>query len=237
MARVLKEEEYNAKRNEILDCALSLIYSKGYAQMTIQDILNKLHISRGALYHYFDSKEALLEALVIRMGAQAAEALQPIMQDPDLSALQKLRRYFEASAQWKAAGKAVILSSLRVWYTDENAPIRQKLTLASMQRTPLILEPVIRQGIEEKVFTTRFPKQAAIILAGVTLTVAESTVALMLSPQADPHTVIQEMEALMAAYFDTVERLLGAPAWSLDVFERGAFSDWLSESQAEPASH
>lgn len=56
MARIVKEEAYNAKRNEILDIALSLVYSKGYEQMTIQDILDGLHISRGALYHYFDSK-------------------------------------------------------------------------------------------------------------------------------------------------------------------------------------
>lgn len=53
MARLVKEEEYNAKRNEILDIALSLVYSKGYEQMTIQDILDGLHISRGAFYHYF----------------------------------------------------------------------------------------------------------------------------------------------------------------------------------------
>ena len=50
MARIFKEEEFNAKRNEILDFSLGLVYSKGYAQMTIQDILDGLHISRGALY-------------------------------------------------------------------------------------------------------------------------------------------------------------------------------------------
>jgi len=77
MARIVKEEEYNAKRNEILDMALSLIYSQGYEQMAIQDILDGLHISRGALYHYFDSKQALLDALVDRMGKRCKRFFPP----------------------------------------------------------------------------------------------------------------------------------------------------------------
>jgi AcrR family transcriptional regulator len=60
MARIVKEEEYLARRNEILDASLRLVYSKGYDKMTIQDILDQLHISKGAFYHYFDSKVAVL---------------------------------------------------------------------------------------------------------------------------------------------------------------------------------
>jgi hypothetical protein len=55
----------------------------------------------------------------------------------------------------------------------------------------------------------------------------------MLLPQADYPATIQEKEAPMAACFDTVEWILGAPAWSLDVFERGVFSDWLLELQPD----
>ena len=47
MARTVNEGEYNAKRGEILDVALRLVYSKGYQEMSIQDILDGLGISRG----------------------------------------------------------------------------------------------------------------------------------------------------------------------------------------------
>ena len=57
MARTIKGP--SEKRNEILDSARRLVYSKGYEQMTIQDILGELQISKGAFYHYFDSKGAL----------------------------------------------------------------------------------------------------------------------------------------------------------------------------------
>jgi AcrR family transcriptional regulator len=115
MARTVKEDEYNAKRSEILDVALRLVYSRGYQEMSIQDILDGLGISRGAFYHYFDSKQALLEALIERMGRVAEQALLPVVQDPNLNAIQKFRRYFEASAHWKDVQKALIVSLLRMW--------------------------------------------------------------------------------------------------------------------------
>ena len=74
MARIVKEQAYAVKRNEILDVAQRLVYTKGYEQMTIQDILDGLPISKGAFYHYFDSKQALLEALIERMLKEADTA-------------------------------------------------------------------------------------------------------------------------------------------------------------------
>ena len=60
MARSVNEKEYAFKRNQILDVTQRLVYTKGYEQMAIQDILDELLISKGAFYHYFDSKPALL---------------------------------------------------------------------------------------------------------------------------------------------------------------------------------
>jgi AcrR family transcriptional regulator len=232
MARILKEAEYNAKRNEILDYALGLVYSKGYARMTIQDILDGLQISRGALYHYFDSKEALLEALVNRMGRTAVDAFLPILQDKHLTAIQKFRRYFEASAQWKSAGKAVILGMLRTWYTDDNTIVRQKMSAQSIKGTASILEPIIRQGMQEGVFSTRYPEQVAETIAGIAYGMADSMVGLMIADETAPVT-LQKLETLLEAYFDTVERILGAPAGSLKAFDASAFEEWLEVAYPE----
>ena len=152
MARIVKEAEYTARRNEILNAAQNLIYSKGYEQMTIQDILDGLHISRGALYHYFDSKQALLEALIDRMGKEAVQTFLPYVMDPELTAIEKLNRYFEASVRWKTAQKELILNLLHIWYSNDNAFIRQKMTTESLKVSAgLVFEPILRQGIEEEV--------------------------------------------------------------------------------------
>src|SRR5215472_1404116 len=133
MARIIKEEEYAGKRNAILDVVQRLVYSKGYEQMTIQDILDDLQISKGAFYHYFDSKPALLEALVERMEVEVEKLLLPIVHDPEVAALQKLQRFFDTINQFKTARKDFLLALMQSWYKDENAIVRQKMTMRGIK--------------------------------------------------------------------------------------------------------
>ena len=224
MARLVKEEEYAAKRNEILDAALALIYSKGYEQMAIQDILDKLAISRGAFYHYFDSKQALLEALIDRMAKDAEQLLLSVVQDPDMFALEKFRRYFAISTQWKTSQKTLIGSLVRMWNADENALFRQKMAAKSIRYISRIYEPIIRDGVEEGVFTTEFPEQLAVIVARMTLSISDAVLEVLLSPESDGDP-IRKACLIMDAYTDSVERILGAPSGSLRVFEPGALEE------------
>ncbi len=60
MPRTLNPAAHALKRDAFLDAAERLIRTKGYEQMTVQDVLDELGASKGAFYHYFDSKEALL---------------------------------------------------------------------------------------------------------------------------------------------------------------------------------
>jgi hypothetical protein len=51
----LKVHYYQYHRK--VETSQGLVYTKGYEQMTIQDILDDLQISKGAFYHYFGSKK------------------------------------------------------------------------------------------------------------------------------------------------------------------------------------
>lgn len=215
MARVVDEQGHRAKRGAILDLAASLVHAKGYEKMTIQDILDGLGISRGAFYHYFDSKESLLEALVDRMGSDAAEVLLPIVGDPRLTALEKFHRYVEASSQFKASRQELIIGMLRSWYSNENILVRHKVSNAALTYTaPMILEPIIRQGVAENVFNTQYPELAARIIAGVSVSLVDSVVSLLFLHDPD-ESVTRRASEVMAAYTDSIERILGAPPGSL----------------------
>lgn len=58
------------RRDAIMRTAEKLFFEKGFAETSIQDILDALEISKGGFYHYFESKNALLE----RSAASAARA-------------------------------------------------------------------------------------------------------------------------------------------------------------------
>jgi len=225
MARIVKE--HSVRRNEILDVALQLVYTKGYEQMTIQEILDDLQISKGAFYHYFDSKQALLEALIERMLEQGIQLILPIVQDPHLPALEKLQSYFATIVRWRTAQKTFFLSLLRVWYTDDNAIVRQKMrSTIVIKRITSLLTGIIRQGIQEGVFTTSYPDQVGEVIVSLGFDFQEIIGWQILSfdPERDDLLPIQHT---VAVYSDALERVLGAPKDSLQLVDNETLKEWL----------
>ena len=55
-----------ARPDEVLDAALDLFIEKGFAATRVEDIAARAGLSKGAVYLYFPSKEAILEGLVKR---------------------------------------------------------------------------------------------------------------------------------------------------------------------------
>ncbi|MDQ2905676.1 MAG: TetR/AcrR family transcriptional regulator [Ktedonobacteraceae bacterium] len=226
MARTVNEAVHAARRNAILDAAQRAIGTIGYEKMAIADILGELQISSGAFYHYFDSKPALLLALVERMGNQVEQIVLPIIHDPTPGALDKLQRFFAAFDQWKLAHKPLVLAFLRVWYADENAIVRHKLYTARIKRLAPWLEAIIRQGTEEKVLTTPYPDQAARMVISLLEDLAYATVELLLSEAHSPDD-LPRLERIVEACTDALERMLGAPAGCLQRASREEISQWL----------
>ena len=52
-------------REKIVGAALKLFAEKGYYSTSMDDVVRRARVSKGSAYHYFDSKEALLEAVVV----------------------------------------------------------------------------------------------------------------------------------------------------------------------------
>jgi AcrR family transcriptional regulator len=224
MARIVKE--HAVRRSEILDVAQRLIYTKGYEQMTIQDMLDNLQISKGAFYHYFDSKQALLEALIERMKGEVEQLLIPIVYDPYLPALEKLQRFFDTLNRWKTAQKAFFLALLRVWYTDDNAIVRQKWRAAGIKWITPLLSVIIHQGIQEGVLTTSYPEQVGEVVLSLVQDLGETLAMLLLSFEPE-RADIRRVESIVAAYTDALERTLGIPEGSLQLTDTETLKEWF----------
>jgi len=227
MPRVVKEGDYSARRNEILDVARQLIYTKGYEQMSIQDILDALKISKGAFYHYFESKQHLLDGLIERMMDEVDQVVRPIVENKELSAIEKLRCYFDAGGRWKVTQKAFMLDLLRVWRTDANALMREKQEAAAMKHVAPVLTEIIKQGIVEGVFSTKYPEQFGSMLIGLAQGFQDSVADLLLA-DIPPPDALERLEAAIGAYSESLERILGAPAGSLPLADIGTLKEWLA---------
>jgi AcrR family transcriptional regulator len=195
--------------------------------MTIQDILDDLQISKGAFYHYFDSKIALLETLTERMLQEAIQIITPIIADPHLSALEKFQRYFDTVARWKAAQKTFMLALLRVWYTDDNAIVRQKVTSNSLKRITPQLTAIIRQGAQEGVFKTPYPDQVCEVVFSIMLGLGDRLAEALLAHNSEKDT-LQAMQNAVAAYTDALERILVAPSGCLQLIDDESLKEWVT---------
>ena len=135
MSRKTKEEAEKT-RTRILASALSLFVKKGYEHTTFTDIAARLKMTKGAVYWHFETKEALLVALVKEMLEKFQRRLEEFLPKGELT--------FEAVAETmvQTAGRLVedpksaaffMLMKTRIkWGADSMAATREKLMSRSM---------------------------------------------------------------------------------------------------------
>jgi len=233
---VVKGLKHASRRKDILDVAQRLVVeTKGYEGMSIQDVLDELKISKGAFYHYFDSKGDLLEALIERMVEEAEPLLTEIVQDARLPALEKLQRFLDRAARWKTARKSYLLALLRIWYADENAIVRDKLRASAPQRFSPLLTEIIRQGIREGVLTAAYPDQAGAVVLSLVQDLGDNFARMLLDLQPESADLAR-LASIVAAYTDAIEHVLGAPAGSLTVVQHETISEWFEPAPSPVAA-
>src|SRR5579875_729678 len=164
MPRTVNPALRTVRREAFVDAAQRLIQCRGYEAMSIQEVLDAVGASRGAFYHYFDSKQALLEAVIDRITDQAIASLEPIVGDSTLPALRALERIFTGIAGWKAQRKDLMLAIIAVWRSDSNAIVREKLRHTAVHRLVSLLAPIIQRGVAEGLFSVHEPTETAAVL-------------------------------------------------------------------------
>ena len=99
----LKPDTQRARREHILDAAELCFARAGFHRTTMQDICKGAAVSPGALYVYFDSKEALIAGIAERDRAEFAERFAKLASAPDLlKALAQIgQQYFVEEAAHK----------------------------------------------------------------------------------------------------------------------------------------
>ncbi|PRX96217.1 TetR/AcrR family transcriptional regulator [Allonocardiopsis opalescens] len=244
MARTVRPDEHALRRDEILDAAQRLVRTKGYQAMTIQDVLDELRSSKGALYHYFGSKPALLEALVGRMHDRLAADLAPVLADTAASAPERLRRFLDTLAGRRNDEQAFFVGVMRVWYSDGNALLRQKVRADALRRFGPMLAEVIEQGVREGTMATTHPAHMGEVALGLSLSHADTLARSLLDgpagtgPAADERELAR-MAATTAAYSEAVERVLGMAPGSVRLTDTETLRAWLAAvaAQREEAHH
>jgi AcrR family transcriptional regulator len=71
------------RREDILKAAREVFKQSGYAKAHVAEIAQRAGVAKGTVYLYFESKQAMLDALCDRYQEMIADALLPALQNPD----------------------------------------------------------------------------------------------------------------------------------------------------------
>lgn len=161
MVRTVKKPE--ERRQEIISTARELFETKDYESTTMQNVMDKLGIAKGTIYHYFKSKDELLEAVIADSVTEYIAGMQTILDTTEGSALDKMHILITSGQVSEEQGE--ILGHLH--HPGNEGMHTRQLAVTITGLAPLY-EKVIQQGCEEGVFQTEHPLESAeLILTGI----------------------------------------------------------------------
>jgi AcrR family transcriptional regulator len=137
-------------KNKILETALKLFVEVGYDETTVLDIIANLNgLTRGAFYHHFKSKEAVLEELFkIFVDGGAATPFEAAMRAKVPNGLARLKLAMKQGLESNIASSesiALVSMGMALLMKPRFFAERHKMNLQIAK----YLEPMIKEGIAD----------------------------------------------------------------------------------------
>lgn len=144
----------HALRDQIISAANDHFSHFGYGKTTVNDLAKSIGISKGYIYKFFESKQAIGEAICVHYLAKVAEAGQHAI-DEGGSASEKLKRFFMALIQKNTElfFDEKRLYDIAAYSTAEKWPSSQ----AHLATLSTMLKAIIVEGRESGEFERKTP--------------------------------------------------------------------------------
>jgi AcrR family transcriptional regulator len=157
-----RRRDPETKREAVLQVAAHLFLEKSYARTSMNDVADRLNITKPALYHYFQNKEEILLACYRLGSGLIQESLNEIAAHCG-SGLAKVEAFIHSYANVMTVnfGRCV----MRLDEGDLSAEARAEVR-AYKRKIDRRLRGFIQEGIADGSIAPRDPKLAAFAIAG-----------------------------------------------------------------------
>jgi AcrR family transcriptional regulator len=142
-ARTRVTKHPDVRRDELLHIALQLCRSDGFEAMSVEQVTRVAGVAKGTFYHYFASKDAMLEELVSRFGEALFDYLSAAADAPGTGA-ERIRALMAAAGGYKLAQSDITYATFL--YASGNLALRHRLFAAWRERAREVLLPAIQAG-------------------------------------------------------------------------------------------
>jgi AcrR family transcriptional regulator len=151
----------DARPAEILDAAMAVFAQKGFAATKLDDIAAQAGITKGTIYLYFDSKQALFEALARQsVGAQIEQVTAQLANFPGTSA-ELLRFVVSTMGRFAMTSDRIVLPRLVLAEAANFPKLAEFWRREIIERGIGLMSGIIQRGIERGEFRKIEPQHAA----------------------------------------------------------------------------
>lgn len=156
------EGKENTKK-KIINVACELFLTKGYEGTRISDIINGLDgLTKGAIYHYFDSKEDIFNAVVSEIGNKNIQLFNEIKNDNKLNGAEKLSKIVKSSFDNENMETITDMSPNLL----DNPKLLSAFIIEMKEVTiPSFIMPVINEGIGDGSIRAKYPNELSEMIA------------------------------------------------------------------------
>lgn len=145
--------------NKILEVSQRLFLEKGYDNTKIQDIADELGMTKGAIYHHFESKEEIMNKLGESMFIHN-NPFETVKKRKDLNGLEKMKLVI----QLHQSDEQMVELTNQALPLLENPQILAKMFESNYQNLLLYWLELIKEGQEDGSIKTDQPKELAELL-------------------------------------------------------------------------
>ncbi len=202
--RIAKDGE--VRKQELLDSALDLFAEKGYDHTSINDIIDKVGVTKGAFYYYFKSKEQVLDEIVEKFNEYDAQIFREVMAE-EISAAEKLRRMHIRGLKFIKENPELAWKSWQAIMSVGNTKIKHKHGETTHKMFVPIISQLVDQGVREGAFDVPVPSETVGLLLNLYISLCYRATKFCAEKQ--DQKCRENMDSYMIFYQDTIEKLLG----------------------------
>jgi TetR/AcrR family transcriptional regulator len=158
-----KERERELRRNEIVDAAEKLFFSRGYENVTMDDIAKDLEMARATLYLSFKNKEDIYAAIAIR-ASKIVSRMFGEMSQKGMTGIEKIRSvgliYYEFYTRHTGYYMAYYHAGM---FNPAGSPDLEELKMTRINSFHTVVETV-KEGINDGTIRDDIDPEAATLI-------------------------------------------------------------------------
>jgi AcrR family transcriptional regulator len=158
-----KPDVSEERKDQILEAATRVFTQRGFDDARMDDIVAESGLSKGAIYWYFDSKEAIIVAILDRIFYWETAHIQKNISS-DLGAAKQLELFVQASIDEMHKIEPLMPLFFDFWTRSLRNPTINQAIKRYYQLFLEIIEPIIQQGISTGEFRPVDVKQSAMTI-------------------------------------------------------------------------